>query len=586
MMEFLSMSPMHGNFDLNRFTIFELEKITVEKGLVSVQYGPNTMGGAVNIVSKKPVKELDINGQVGGGFADGAGVNTYFSSLNIGTRKDKYYAMGSFSLLKNDDYVISRKFDFTEQQTGLVRPHSGTKDLRLSAKVGYMPNTTDEYSLTFISQNADKDISPNAYSSGNSNWRDYPVYDKKSLYVKTRTLVAPKTFLNATAYYDKYFNKMNQYDDNSYTLQNKRSSFASVYDDYSLGGIINLTTEILKNNVITFSVNNKFDSHTEYNDEILANEATGQVQKEGEPHQNYRDNTFYLGLEDVITINSYLRAVAGVSFNSRNNIKAQEYGEHYETGEKDVLFDFPTGSDNAFDFKAGLVFVPAPDHNITVSASKRSRFASQKDRYSSRFGSQVPNPDLKSEYTIAYDLTYSGKVDNILEYEISGFINPIKDAIFARTVGTQDNGDPIGQNVNIGKALFKGFEFAIGYKPVENLTLGANYSYIDMENKTDNNEEKFVGVPKHKSVAYGTLEVPVIRSAFNANFEWYGERYITSQGETAPTFTLVNVKWSVKLVDGLNFDFGVRNLLDRNYYLSKGHPKPGRAFITGLRYVY
>ncbi len=579
-------TPYDGNFDLSRFTTFDINSISVEKGLVSVQYGPNTMGGAVNVISRKPLKTLDIDGQTGIGFADGTGANSYFTSLNIGTRQNKYYIIGSASILKVDNFLVSRKFDFTELQPSLERRNSESMDVRLSAKFGYTPNTTDEYSFSIISQNAGKNISPSALNTGNSNWRDYPVYDKKSMYVKTKTLIAPKTFLNLTGYYDTYYNKMKQYDDDTYTLLNKNSSFSSVYDDYSLGGILNLTTEAVKNNAITLSVNNKYDSHKEHNEEIAADTANGQKFKAGEPEQKYRDNTFYVGLEDVVTISSFLKAVIGVSYNSRSNIKAQEYGTHYITGEKNVLYDFPKGSDNAFDYKGGVIIEPVKDHLITLSASKRSRFASQKERYSSRFGSQVPNPDLKSEYTWAYDVTYSGKVGAKLNYEVSGFINNVRDAIFARTVGIQDNGSPISQNVNIGKAVFQGYELAVGYMPVKNVTLGANYSYIDMKDKTKDSNEKFVDVPNHKMMAYTKLEVPCLHSVLNINMEFYGKRYTTSTGDQAPEFTLVNAKLSVNIIKGVNFDFGVRNLFDRNYYLSYGYPKEGRSFISALNYHF
>ena len=156
-------TPYHGNFDLSRFTTFDINSISVEKGLVSVQYGPNTMGGAVNIVSKKPIKALDIDGQSGVGFADGTGVNSYFTALNIGSRQDKFYIMGSASFLNVDNYLSSRKFDRTPLQPSLERVNSKFMDVRLSAKFGYTPNKTDEYSFSIISQNADKDIASAIY---------------------------------------------------------------------------------------------------------------------------------------------------------------------------------------------------------------------------------------------------------------------------------------------------------------------------------------------------------------------------------------------------------------------------------------
>ncbi|WP_419867995.1 TonB-dependent receptor plug domain-containing protein [Chryseobacterium sp. CT-SW4] len=578
--------PYDGNFDLSRFMTFDVNSISVEKGLVSVKYGANTLGGAVNIVSRKPVKELDIDGQSGIGFADGAGVNSYFTGLNIGTRQKKYYVMGSASFIKTDNFILSRKFVPTELQPSLKRENSESIDVKLSAKVGYTPNQTDEYSFSILSQNADKNVSPNVYKTGNSNWRDYPIYDKTSMYVKTRTQVASKTFLNFTGYYDTYYNKMKQYDDGTFTLLNKNSSFSSVYNDYSLGGILSLTTEAVKNNVITLLVNEKYDSHKEHNEAISADASIGQNDRRGEPIQRFKDNMFFIGFEDVITFNSFLKAVVGASYNFRNNIKAQEYGTHYITGESNVLFDYPKGSDKAFDYKGGIILEPARNHVITLSLSKRSRFASQKERYSSRFGSQVPNPDLKSEYAMVYDITYSGKAGTQFHYEVSGFINDLRDAIFVRTVGTMENGDPMNQNVNIGKAVFRGYELAFGYAPVKNIMLGANYSYIDMKDKTKDSKEKFVNVPNHKLMAYTKWEVPSLRSALNVNMEFYSKRYITSTGDQAPEFTLLNAKLSVNVLKGVNFDFGVRNLFDRNYYLAYGYPKEGRSFITGFSYHF
>jgi iron complex outermembrane receptor protein len=64
---------------LSRFTTFDINSISVKKGLVCVQYGSNTMGGAVNIVSRKPIKALDIDGQ-SGVFADGTGVNLFYGA--------------------------------------------------------------------------------------------------------------------------------------------------------------------------------------------------------------------------------------------------------------------------------------------------------------------------------------------------------------------------------------------------------------------------------------------------------------------------------------------------------------------------
>ncbi len=581
-------APYDGNFDLSRFLTYDLGSVSVEKGLVSIKYGANAMGGAVNIVSRSPQKELDINGTSGVGFADGAGVNSYFTGLNVGTRQNKYYAMVSGSFNKRENFVLSKNFEPTAYQDAGKRRNSGAFDKKLSAKFGYTPNETDEYALGFVNQQANKDISPGVDMIGNGSWALYPIYNKTSLYAKTKTKIAHETFLNFTGYYDKYYNEMRRYDDETYSLMNRNSSFRSIYDDYSAGGILTFSTKALNRNAITLTINEKYDHHKEHNAEIAANPAIGQTFRAGEPEQSYKDNTLYAGIEDVITLTDWLDAVVGASYNQRKNILAQEYGTHYLTGARNVLYDFPTGNDSAFDFKGGLVFKPAENQNITLSASKRSRFASQKERYSSRFGGQVPNPNLKSEYSIAYDLTYTGKVlDNKLQYEVSGFINDVTNAIYGLTVGVDGSGRSIKYNTNLGKALYQGFEAGVGYAPIEYLFLGANYSFIEMKDKTQNSDLKYTDIPNYKLVGFATISVPEIKTKLHVNTETYGKRYLDSQGtEEAPDFTLVNAKLNVTLYKGLEFNFGVNNLFDRNYYWVAGWPQAGRNFISGLSYNF
>lgn len=580
-------APYDGNFDLSRFLTYDLGSVSVEKGLVSVKYGANAMGGAVNIVSRSPQKELDINGTSGVGFADGAGVNSYFTGLNVGTRQNKYYAMVSGSFNKRENFVLSKNFEPTRYQNIGKRRNSAAFDKKISAKFGYTPNQTDEYALGFVNQQANKDIAPSADMAGNSSWRSYPIYNKTSLYAKTKTKIARETFVYFTGYYDKYYNEMHQYDNHLYRTMNLNSSFKSIYDDYSVGGILTFSTQALNRNAITLTINEKYDLHKEHNAEIAANPAIGQIFKEGEPEQSYKDNTLYVGLEDVITLTDWLNAVVGASYNQRKNILAQDYGTHYLTGVRNVFYNFPTGNDNAFDFKGGFIFKPIENHQITLSASKRSRFASQKERYSSRFGGQKPNPDLKSEYAIAYDLSYTGKVlDNKLQYELSGFINDVTNAIFGYTVGYNDRGR-VEYNINIGKAIFQGFEAGFGYAPIKYFTLGANYSFIEMKDKTKNSNNKFVDIPNYKLVGFATISVPEIKTQLYVNTETYGKRYLNSQGtQEAPDFTLVNAKLNVKLYKGLDFNFGVNNLLDRDYYWSYGFPQAGRNFISGLSYNF
>ena len=57
--------PYDGYPDLARFTTFDLSELVVSKGFTSVLYGPNTMGGAINMVSRRPERTFEGNAGAG-----------------------------------------------------------------------------------------------------------------------------------------------------------------------------------------------------------------------------------------------------------------------------------------------------------------------------------------------------------------------------------------------------------------------------------------------------------------------------------------------------------------------------------------
>lgn len=579
-------APYDGNFDLNRFSTFDIEAISADKRMVSVKYGPNTMGGAVNIISRKPTKAVDISGQLGLGFANGAGVNSYLGNINAGTRQAQWYAMAGFTFRKADDFILPKDFksDYNPEPT---RKRSAFEDAKVSAKIGYTPNKTDEYSLNFLTQVSNKQIAPNAYAKGP--FRDYPIYEKTSIYAKSNTLLTNKTFMSLTGYYDTYYNRMAFYDDNKYLLRNTARFFNSVYDDSSLGAILNLTTEALKYNTLTLSFTDKYDHHIEYLKGIKADPSIGQIERKGEPQQHYIDNTLFIGIEDVVTLSKKIALMLGGSYNARHNIIAQEYSKiDGRRDQKEYLWDFPKGSDASFNYKGAIIFTPSEQHSISLSAEKRSRFASQKERYTSRFGMKKRNPDLKSEYTIAYELSYSGSLSGKLNYELSAFYNDITDAIYEKKVGLQPNGkDPLLQNSNVGKAAAQGIELGFGYKPIEALLIGGNYTYLStkiIENYGNENEVAFVNVPKHKFIGHADLNLQQIRMRFHLSSETSMKR-LNHDGNYMPDFTLVSAKISHDINKHFNLAMSINNVFDKLYYYSnEGYPREGRSFIFSLAY--
>lgn len=83
--------PYDGYVDFNRFGTQDLAGIQVVKGFSSIAYGPNALGGAINVVTRKPSRPFE--GDVSLGVADGQDQR---AALNIGTRQGIWYAQAGY----------------------------------------------------------------------------------------------------------------------------------------------------------------------------------------------------------------------------------------------------------------------------------------------------------------------------------------------------------------------------------------------------------------------------------------------------------------------------------------------------------
>lgn len=555
--------PYDGYIDLSRFTTYDLSKISVSKGFTSILYGSNTLGGAVNLISRKPVRQFEIDGQSGVKFSN-SGVNGYHSSLNVGGKYDKFYYLANISYLKKDFMSLSDDFVARKGENGGRRDHSESEDFKTNLKIGYTPNATDEYSINYIIQRSEKGVPTycglNTASSSYKYW-EYPDWDKSSLYFISKTALSPSTYLKTNVFYDKFYNKLSAYDDSTYTSQKKSSSFVSIYDDYTLGGSAELSTDMFPENTLRFALHEKYDVHNEHN--------------VGEINKHFADNTLSLGVEDTYRIMNQLNVVAGLSFNTRSSVKA----DSVVTSTSNTQFISNTSSN--FNYQLGLVYNLTKNQQFTLSASHKSRFPTLKDRYSYKMGKAIPNPALKAEYSWNFELNYAATLGDKLQVEAAAFLNKLQDAIQSVTIGTN-----LTQMQNTGKATFKGFELQAGWAPVRAFNAGLSYSYI--ERKNDSNPAiLFTDVPKHKLFSYAQFNVLDGRGYFQLNGEYNSRRISTSDGKyIAGAYCLFNAKLHADLLKPLALEFSVNNLLDKNYAITEGYPEEGRTFQFLIRYKF
>ncbi len=546
--------PYDGYVDLNRFTSFDLSQIEVSKGFSSILYGPNTLGGAINLISMKPKKKLEVLASAG--IFSG---NGFKGNLNFGSNIGKLYVQVGISRLQKDYTRLSMDFDSVKNENGGERDNSYREDTKGSIKIGFTPNNTDEYSVNFIYQHGEKGVPVYAGADPTipARYWKYPFWDKKSLYFISKTMIGKKNYLKSRIFYDKFDNQIDSYDDNTYTTQKKPYAFKSVYNDKTIGASLEFGTEMIKSNTLKMAVHVKNDEHQQYN--------------VGQTPANFSDNTISIGFEDNIKISKNLSIIPGISYNVRNSLMAEDYNST-----KDSISNFPNNTNDAINAQIATFYDFSSTQQLSFAISRKTRFATMKDRYSYRSGKAIPNPELKSENALNFELAYNGLFYQKLNIKPAFFYSKINDVI-----QQVDNVKPgIFQMQNAGVAEFIGGEISITYQLHKKLATGINYTYIERHNLTKS-AVLFTDVPKQKIFA-SVVYKPINAVEITLSEEYNTERYSTSYGNIAPEFGLTNVRVSCNVWKYLFVECGVNNIFDKNYSLSEGYPEEGRNMFASV----
>jgi iron complex outermembrane receptor protein len=558
--------PYDGYVDLARFTTFNISRIIVEKGGASVLYGPNTMGGVINLVTAKPVGKLDVYGAAGwltGGHEE---------YINIGSRLKKFYIQADASRYERDYYNLSGSFTPTKTQGAGRRGNSNNDDWRYGFKVGYTPNSSNELAIGFNHQEGTKGTPVYAGSDTlNSLYKSprywqWPAWNKQSLYFLSDSRLGSRSYLKSRLFYDQFINTLKSFDNATYTTQSRPYAFTSYYNDYTIGANLEYGQSLSAANIIKAAFHFKQDVHREHN--------------AGEPVRRMADNTFSIGVTDHHDFNSNWAVEAGGSVNWRQSIEAQNYNSQTH-----VITPFPSANNSAVNAQAKLVYTPLSQRSLELSVGRMTRFATIKDRYSYKLGTALPNPGLHAEDALNLALQY--RDISVKDWVFQG------DLFYSRISNTIQNVNNVAydsttkqwlsQEQNKGRAAFYGFEAAITHQFAKVVHAGVNYSFIKRKN-LDNPGLYFTDVPEHK--ATGWVEYELSRLAFLVNGEYDASRYSTSYGAQAPSFFLLNGNATIRVIDWIKVQGGVNNIFDRNYMLTEGYPEQGRNYYVKLLFNY
>ena len=397
--------PYDGYVDFSRFTTADLAEVRIDKGAASLLYGPNALGGAINLVTRKPTEKLE--GDIRAGLAAG---NRQQYALNLGSRQDSWYVQLGASYSDSHSFPLSGSYDVRALPTSASNPsrtvledggnrnNAYQTDSRISLKLGFTPNASDEYALGYVRQDGRKGNPPYAgeapgqYLSigggANSRFWQWPYWDLESAYFISNTALGDAHQLKTRVYHDSYRNKILAYSTGSYSTQlSNTSNFPSWYNDSTSGFSVELTSFAINQHVLSLAYHHKIDKHAD-NGLTLT--------------KRYEDLTRSLALEDRWQLAPAWQLRLGASHDSRSA--------------KEVYY-WPTGSTSANNWLAELSHSLHGGAVAYASAARKTRFPTIKDRYSASLGSGLPNAGLTPETALNLELGIKGSPTTELYFE-------------------------------------------------------------------------------------------------------------------------------------------------------------------------
>jgi iron complex outermembrane recepter protein len=571
--------PADNRLDFARFLTADIAEIQIQKGYVSVLDGPGAMGGAINLVTRVPVKPFEVEGSIwAGGRTDAEGWNGY---AMVGTRQRRFYAQASANYSDRDSWSLSGNYLPTPNslQPAGTRLSSETSDSRYNVKAGWTPNDNDEYTFNFVKQLGEKGAPLNVYNNPpvppNTYWR-WPYWDVQNTAFLSKTQLGQAAYVKSKVYYNTFANGLDAFDDASYTTQSANGRFHSPYDDHAYGLSVESGVDVARGNTIKGAVFYRNDVHREQQ----TSRPTHPTQSSSEPVQEQEQYTWSLALEDTVHAAASLDIVGGISYDRYEVTKAEDF-----TAARGV-FEHPKGGSDAFNWQGAVIWRYSSIAQIHAGVSDRARFPILFELYSTRFGTATPNPDLGPERATNVEVGWKGRLANNLRLETTLFYTDIRDLI--QTVVLPDT---TTQTQNVGDGRFYGAEFAVDAPISPVLTVGGNYTAISRTIRDALQPNlRPTGVPSHKAFLYAAWR-PIEQLTLTPSLDIAGDRWSDVNTNPLPalpylrtgSYTLLDVSAQYSMQRNVDVVFGLKNLTDRNYELSWGFPQPGRTFYVKTR---
>jgi iron complex outermembrane receptor protein len=579
-------NPYRGESDSARLLSGDLESIEIEKGYSSELLGANNLGGAILLRTAKPRDLFEASLKTGmtldgiGHYADSNHV------LNLGTRLDSFYAKTVVQYRDINHYRLSGDFEETTgnpQKPG-DRLWSDSKDFKLTLMAGFTPVQELDTWFTVVYQDADKGISPPDVKTREYVIWDWPKWRRWSVSLNG-LLDTGVVSTEALIYFDKYDNRLDEY----YTMRAfEWGTHAphSDYDEYSLGGRLKGSWEINSWNRLQTALTYKKENHRGLRGNIANDDMTEEML--------VNEDTWSVGAEYAMNPWTPLTLKAGLGFDALIPLEYRSEENEYLKLQEADYFIVKTRKMRLYTWQFGLFYSPNSLHDIRVTYARKNHFPNMSQRYSTRFGSTLPNPNLGPEKAHHFELGYRFSLPQPDSNNFSFIVNSsLYYSIIMGKIVTVEIPNPhyssalVDYSRNMDKTSFWGIELNPEMAISGWFNTGAAFSFNKyIINRSQNSVEKLAYYPEITLNGYMVIK-PFAMLSIIPRVEYISSRYADTEGKTTlEGYFLAHLRLNAGIGKYVELSAGVENIFDAYYEIRQYSPMAGRSFTISITVKY
>jgi iron complex outermembrane receptor protein len=575
-------NPYRGEGDSARFLSGDLESLEIQKGYSSLLLGANTIGGAIVMRTAKPKDPFEASVQ---SSVDFDGVFKYAANtqvLRLGTKQRLFYGKAVFQYRNVDHYRLPETFEASPQnpqETG-DRLWSDAEDLKLTLIAGLTPAANLDIWLTYIYQDADKGFSPPDVRTREYQIWNWPFWKRQS--VSLNSAFSRGDFsIDALFYFDQYDNRLDEYYNwKAYELGIHGPH--SDYDEYTLGGRLTGAWDINDRNNLQGALTYKKEDHRGLRGSILNEEDLTE-----EMHVN--EDTWSLAAEYSTQPWTPLTLKAGLGFDA---LLPQAYWNQENEYLKLLdarYFVVQTRTMFLYTWQAGIFYQIRANHRVHLTYARKNHFPTMAQRYSTRFGSTLPNPGLGPEIANHFELGYTGSFAGMVSLHTAVYYSALTGKVV--TVQLPNPHYPsasVDYARNLDKTAFYGIEISPEWYVNDYLSGGAAFS---LNRYTIDHSQNGISVityyPEITANGYMVIKPAVPMVSIIPRIEYIGSRYADTAGATLlEGYFLMHLKVTASLGKHVTLSLALENLLDTYYEIRQYAPLAGRSYNATLTARY